>query len=153
MRGIRRVYALPMSLIMASCCVKVTTWPAAMMSCTQTSAVRYRLGGVGSDVGDLFDGLCFHVAIADGCSWCGWANNGLPFRGGYEETVGGGSHHDTAVEDTAAQMFVCVPLCEGSRDYPNRLRKGRASGVWMLGEIPVHSLVMQEGRGTVGARR
>ena len=90
----RRVYALPMSLIMTLWCVKVTTWPAATMSCTQTSAVRYRLGtidiqGVGSDVGYFFDRLCFHVAITDGCSGRGWSNVGLPFRGGHEETAGG----------------------------------------------------------------
>ncbi len=50
-------------------------------------------------MGYFFDGLCFHVAIADGCSGCGGANVGLPLRGGHEETAGGGGHHGTAVED------------------------------------------------------
>jgi hypothetical protein len=46
-------------------------------------------------------------------------------------------------------MFVCVPLYEGRQGYPNRLRRGRASGVPVAGMIPVHSLVMQEVGGRV----
>ena len=38
-RGIRRVYALPMSVTMVSKLVNVTLWPAATMSWTQTRAV------------------------------------------------------------------------------------------------------------------
>ena len=55
-------------------------------------------------MGDFFDGLGFHVAVADG--WCGWANVELPFRGGHEEAAGGGSHHGTTVKD-------CVGVVRG----------------------------------------
>ncbi len=69
----------------------------------------YDRQGVGSDVEYFFDGFCFHVAITDGCSGRGWANVGLPFRGGHEETVGSGSHHGTAIED-------CVGIVGGGMD-------------------------------------
>ena len=51
-------------------------------------------------MGYFFDGLCFHVAIADG-----GANVGLPLWGGHEETAGGGGHHGTAVKDRVGVVW------------------------------------------------
>ena len=52
---------------------------------------------VGSDMGCFFDGFCFHVAVADGCSrWC-WADVRFPFGGIHKEATGGSCQHCTAV--------------------------------------------------------
>ena len=72
-------------------------------------SIGYDRQGVGSDVGYFFDGLCFHIAIADGCSGRGWANVGFPLRGGHEEMAGGGGHHGTTVKD-------CVGVVGGGMD-------------------------------------
>ena len=55
MRGMRSVYALPMSLMMVSWSVNVTTWPAETLSCTHTRAVRYRLGTTDSGYDPIWD--------------------------------------------------------------------------------------------------
>ena len=62
-----------------------------------TVSIWYYGERVGSDMGCFFDGFCFHVAVADGCSrWC-WADVRFPFGGSHKEATGGSCQHCTAV--------------------------------------------------------
>ena len=110
MRGMRRVYAPPMSLTIVSAFVKVTTWPAETMSCTQTRAVWYNGKWVGAYVGYLLDRLGLHISVANGCPWRGGADVGLPVGVDREESTGCGGHHGSAIQDGVGVIGRCVDV-------------------------------------------
>ncbi len=73
---------------------------------------------VGSDVGCLFDGFRFHVIVADGCSWWGWADVRFPFGGGHKEATWDGCQHCATVKDCIGIFWGCVDILNASVTSP-----------------------------------
>ena len=79
-------------------------------------SIWYYREWVGSDMGCFFDGFRFHVALADGCSWWGWADVRFPCGGSHEEATGGGCQHCAAVKDCIGIVWGCVDILNDCLD-------------------------------------